>query len=213
MRRWSSRVNAPYPDPSKVDRGRLCLKTLQRHAVRETRRFGDAIREAIAEEMRRDPDGRPHGRGRRRGGHDLQGAEGAGRGVRQGPHHRHADLRGRLHRPRRRRRDDRHAADRRHHVRRLPDAHHGPGGQPGRQDPLHVRRQVEGADGHPRDDGRDAPVGGAALAVAARVAEPHSRAEGGRSRRRPTTPRDSSRRRSATTTRSSSSRTRSATRR
>ena len=29
---------------------------------------------------------------------------------------------------------------------------------------------------HPRDDGRDATVGGAALAVAARVAEPHSRA-------------------------------------
>ena len=53
--------------------------------------------------------------------------------------------------------------------------HHGPGGQPGRQDPLHVRRQVEGADGHPRDDGRDAPVGGAALAVAACLAEPHSR--------------------------------------
>ena len=48
--------------------------------------------------------------------------------------------------------------------------HHGPGRQPGRQDPLHVRRQVEGADRHPRDDGRDSPVGGAALAVAARVA-------------------------------------------
>ena len=52
--------------------------------------------------------------------------------------------------------------------------------EPGRQDPLHVRRQVEGADGHSRDDGRDAAVGGAALAVAARVAEPHSRAEGRR---------------------------------
>ena len=113
-------------------------------------------------------------------GTTVQGADRAGRRVRQGAHHRHADLGGRLHRHRRRRRDDRHAADRRHHVRRLPDAHHGPAGQPGRQDPLHVGRQVEGADGHPRDDGRDAAVGGAALAVAARVAEPHPGSEGGR---------------------------------
>ena len=36
-------------------------------------------------------------------------------------------------------------------------------------------------DGHPRHDGRDAPVSRAALAVAPRVAEPHSRVEGRRS--------------------------------
>ena len=37
--------------------------------------------------------------------------------------------------------------------------------------------KLEGADGDARDDGRDAPIGGAALAVAARVAEPRARAE------------------------------------
>jgi pyruvate/2-oxoglutarate/acetoin dehydrogenase E1 component len=38
--------------------------------------------------------------------------------------------------------------------------------------------QVEGPARHPRDDGRHATVRGAALAVAARVAEPHSGLEG-----------------------------------
>ena len=79
------------------------------------------IKEAIAEEMRRDPTVVILGRGRRRGGHHVQGAHRARRRVRQGSHHRHADLGGRVHRPRRRRGDDRPAADRRHHVRRLPD--------------------------------------------------------------------------------------------
>ena len=91
------------------------------------------------------------------------------------------------------------------------DHDHGPDGQPGREDPLHVGRQVEGADGRPPDDGRDAALGRAAFAIAARVAEPHSRFESGdavdalrcqRAVRRP---------RSATTTRWSSSKTRSAT--
>ena len=49
------------------------------------------------------------------------------------------------HRPRRRRGDDRHAAGRRHHVRRLPDARHGPAREPGGEGALHVGRQAEGA--------------------------------------------------------------------
>ena len=142
--------------------------------------FGDAVREAIAEEMRRDPTVVLMGEDVAEAGTTFKVLKGLVEEFGHDPHHRHADLGGRFHRPRRRRRDDRHAPDRRHHVRRLPDAGHGPDRQPGGQDPLHVRRQVEGADRHPRDDGRDPAVGGAALAVAARLAEPHSRPEGRR---------------------------------
>ena len=38
-----------------------------------------------------------------------------------------------------------HAAGRRHHVRRLPDARHGPAREPGGEGPLHVGRQADGA--------------------------------------------------------------------
>ena len=51
--------------------------------------------------------------------------------------------------------------------------------EPGGQDPLHVGRQVESAAGGAHDDGRDAEVGRAAFAVAARVVLPHSRIESG----------------------------------
>ena len=43
----------------------------------------------------------------------------------------------------------RHAAHRRDHVRRFHAAGHGPDRQPGRQEPLHVRRQDRRPDGHP----------------------------------------------------------------
>jgi hypothetical protein len=45
----------------------------------------------------------------------------------------------------RRRGDDRNASRGRHHVRRLHHADHGPDGQPGRQSALHVGRKVESA--------------------------------------------------------------------
>ena len=77
-----------------------------------------------------------------------------------------------------RRRDDRDAARRRHHVRRLPDADHGPGRQPGREDPLHVGRQPEGAADDPDDARRDAPLGRAALAEPARVGRARPRPQG-----------------------------------
>ena len=83
--------------------------TAARPAVREIT-FGDAIREALAEEMRRDPRVVLLGEDVAEAGTAVQGAEGPGGGVRQGSRHRHADLRSGLHRPRRRRRHDRHAA-------------------------------------------------------------------------------------------------------
>ena len=110
-----------------------------------------------------------HRRGRRRGGHAVQGSLRPGRGVRHRARHRLADLRGRHHRPRRRRRDDRHAAGRRHHVRRLPHAGHGPAREPGRQDPLHVGRQPERAADAPHDARCDAPLGRPALPEPARL--------------------------------------------
>ena len=104
--------------------------------------FGDAIKEAIAEEMRRDPKVVLMGEDVAEAGTtfkvltglvdefgkdriiDTPISEAGFTGLGVG-----AAMTG-------------HAADRRHHVRRLPDDHHGPGGQPGRQDPLHVGRQA-----------------------------------------------------------------------
>ena len=208
-------VAAPYPDPiqrrpktSTPESRTFMAQTAT--AVRELT-FGDAIKEAIAEEMRRDPHRRPDRRGRGRGRHHLQGADGPGGRVRHGPRDRHADLRGRLHGPRRGRGDDRHAADRRHHVRRLPDDHHGPAGQPGRQDPLHVGR----ARGRCRwwCAARWARRAGRPRSTRSRCTRGRATCRASRwsCRRRPTTPRASSRRPSATTTRWSSSSTRSAT--
>src|SRR2546422_998433 len=47
-----------------------------------------------------------------------------------------------------------------------------------RESQFHVRRQVEGANGHARHARRDTPLGCATLAVAARMVLPHSRIEG-----------------------------------
>ncbi len=51
------------------------------------------------------------------------------------------------------------------------DADDGPDGEPGGQGALHVRRDLESADGIADDAGGDAAFGGAAFAVAARLAE------------------------------------------
>ena len=108
--------------------------------------YGEAVREAIAEEMRRDPRVFLIGEDVAEAGHPVQDAGRAGAGVRHRADHRHADLRARLRGHRRGRGDDRHAADRRRDVRRLHHADHGPDGQPGRQGALHVGRQDQGAD-------------------------------------------------------------------
>ena len=110
--------------------------------------------------------------------HHIQGLEGAGRAVWSRAGHRYADFRGRVHGTRRGRRDGGTSSHRRHHVRRFPRARHGSARQPGGEDPLYVRRQVESAPCRARDDGRDQAIGRPALAIAARLACPHSRSQG-----------------------------------
>ena len=121
--------------------------------------YRDALRQALVDAMRGGPRRLRH----RRGGGPLRRRlwrdEGPDRGVRTGAPSRHADL-GAGHRRRRGRRGDgRDAAGGRAHVRRLHRHDDGPALQPGRQDPLHVRRPDRRAHGaaHPR---RHGPLGG-----------------------------------------------------
>ncbi len=133
--------------------------------------FAQAVREALAEEMRRDST-RVHFRRRRgRGRNAVQSAFRAGRRIRRRTSTRYTDLRSWLHRSWRRRCDDGPATRGRHHVRRFPDADHGSDGQPGRQSSLHVGRTLEGPDGDAHDAGCNSPLGCAAFAVAARVVQ------------------------------------------
>ena len=76
-----------------------------------------------------------------------------------------------------RRGHDRPASRRRHHVRRFPHADHGSDGEPGRQSSLHVGRTLESSHGDAHHAGRDAALRGAAFAVAARLVQPRARIE------------------------------------
>ena len=171
----------------------------------------EALRDAMAEEMRRDDERLRHGRGGRRVPGRLQGHPGPAAGVRRAPRHRHADHRARLCRPRRRRGLRRPAPDRRVHDLQLRHAGDRPDHQLRRQDALHVRRPDGLPDRVPRPQRRRGPrrrpaqPGLCGLVLAACPASRSCR----RSRR--PTPRACSRPRSATPTRSSSSRTRSST--
>ena len=176
--RRAVRAGRALPRP---ERGgpRMSMPSEPSAAVRELT-FGEAVREALAEEMRRDPTRLHHRRGRGRGRAPVQGAarawsqefgtervidtpisEPGFAGIGVG-----AAMTGM--RP-----------DRRHHVRRLHHADHGPDRQPGRQGPLHVGRQAQGADRLPHDAGRHPALGRPALAVAARLGQPHPRPQGG----------------------------------
>ena len=86
-------------------------------------------------------------RGRRPLRRRLSGHARPARGIRQRACDRHRDLRGGHRRRGGRRGPSRHAADRRDHVRRLPDHRHGPARARRRVQPLHVRRQGQGPDG------------------------------------------------------------------
>src|SRR5207237_1151741 len=72
----------------------------------------------------------------------------------------------------RRRSDDGDAPGRRHHVRRLPHARHGPARQSGCEGPLHVRRRAPSAARDQDDARRDTSLRRSALAEPARARRP-----------------------------------------
>ena len=114
----------------------------------------EALRDAMAEEMRRDDDRLRDGRGGRRISGRLQGHAGPAAGVRRAARGRHADHRARLRRSRRRRGARGPEADRRVHDLQLRHAGDGPDHQLGGQDPLHVGRPDELLDRVPRPERR-----------------------------------------------------------
>ena len=162
-------IAAPYPS---VDRWR---RTSMPEACRSELTFAQAVREALAEEMRRDSRVCIFGEDVAEAGTPFKVLVRVGGRIRRRARARHADFRSRLYRRRRRRRDDRPAARRRHHVRRFPHPDHGSDGEPGRQGPLHVGRALESSHGDAHYAGRDAALGGAAFAVAARLVQPRAR--------------------------------------
>ena len=106
---------ASSPEPERIcSRPRSMRRTsrIEEPAERGSREltFAQALNEAMAQEMERDPTRVPDGRGRRRDRRHLPGEQGPDGPLRRGAGARHADLRGDLLRRRRRRRDRRHAA-------------------------------------------------------------------------------------------------------
>ena len=158
-----------------------------------------ALNEALAQEMRRDPrvivigEDVAGGAGiagpARRLWRRARRHQGADRRIRRGPRHRHADHRVGDHGRRRRRRGHRAAAGRRADVLRFPRRLLRPDLQPGRQVPLHVRRQGQDPAGHPHDDRRRPQRRGAALAEPVPHLHRGAGAEGASCRPTPTTPR------------------------
>ena len=110
------------------------------------------------------PDDLRAGRGDRPARRQLRHDDRPVRSVRPGPALRHADLRARVRRPRRGRRDDRDEAGDRLHVRRLRARRRRRDPQPDRQDAVHEQRPGQNARAAPRLHrhrplGGDAPLG------------------------------------------------------
>ena len=139
---------APSCMPSRSIRRRRWRR--RKAAATVTTGWLDAVRDGIAEEMRRDPHIMYFGEGTGERGGTLRPHQGALAGVRAEAHDRHADLRAGLHRRRARRLGHRRAHDRRPDVRRLHVRGRRPDHPPGRQAPLHDERPDERADGDPR---------------------------------------------------------------
>ena len=113
-------------------------------AVRELT-FAQAVREALAEEMRRDPRVCILGEDVAEAGTPFKVLSGL---VEEFGTERVMDTpisEAGFTGDRSRRGNDRHASGGRHHVRRFSDADDGSDGESGRQDSLHVGRKVEGA--------------------------------------------------------------------
>ena len=152
-------------------------------AVREIT-FGEAIKEAIAEEMRRDPRVVLMGEDVAEAGTTFGVLKGLVDGS-AGPHHRRADSGSRFHRSRRRRRHDRHAPDRDimfgdFLMIIMDQVANQPRSTTCRAASGKCRSSFSATMVRP-------PVSRAALAVAPRVARPHSRRRW-LCPRRPTTP-------------------------
>ena len=139
--------------------------------------FAEAIREALAEEMRRDPRVFIMGEDVAEAGTPFKVLSGLGGRIWNHSRRGYADFGSRIHGSGSRRGDDRPAACRRYHVRRFHHTHHGSDGEPGRESALHVRRKMESSHGDAHDAGSGAAFGGAALAIAARLVQPRSRFE------------------------------------
>ena len=141
--------------------------------------FIEAIRETMAEEMRRDESVDPARRGRRAEGRRVPGDRRAVCRVRRGSRHRHAAVRVDDHRRVDRGGDERPAPDRRDPVRRL----HLSGLQPDRvrggPDALPLQQRVRRADDGPGAVRRRGPRGAVSLAVRRGVLHPRAGPQGG----------------------------------
>ena len=137
----------------------------------------DAVRDGIAEEMRRDPHILYFGEGTGERGGTFAHTKNLWAEFGAAPHGRHADLRAGLHRRRDRRLGHRRARDRRPDVRRL----HLRGGRTDRaaggQAALHVQQPDERAGRHPRRLGRRAQRRAAPQRQLSPVVGAHSRAD------------------------------------
>ena len=140
----------------------------------------EALRDAMAEEMRRDPDVLLMGEevAQYQGAYKV--SPGPARRVRRQARHRHADHRAGLRRHRRRRGDGRPEADRRVHDLELRHAGDRPDHQLGRQDALHVRRPDGLPDRVPRAQRRGGPRRRPAQPGLLGLVCPHPGPEGGR---------------------------------
>ena len=136
----------------------------------------EALRDAMAEEMRTRRAGLPDGRGGRAVPGRLQGEPGPAGGVRRQASDRHADHRARLHRPGRRRGVRRAEADRRVHDLQLRHAGDGPDHQLGGQDALHVGRADDLPDRVPRPQRRGGARRRPAFAVLRELVRARARA-------------------------------------
>ena len=169
----------PRPPPIPRPTRSTCTSTRTEESDMREITLSQAVNEAIAEEMRRDPTVFLIGEDVAEAGTPFKVLSGLVEEFGTGPRARHADLGARLRRHRRRRRDDRRAARRRPDVRRLHLSGHGPALQSGGQAALHVGRQADRADGAAHQHGRDPPLGRAAFPVAAGAGGAYPGSEGG----------------------------------
>ena len=140
----------------------------------------EALRDAMAEEMRRDDSVLSARRGGRRVPGRLQGQPGPAAGIRAAPGHRHADHRAGFRRARGRRRLCRPAADRRVHDLQFRHAGDGPDHQLGGEDALYVGRPDGGADRVPRPERHRLARRGAAFAMLCELVRACAGAQGRR---------------------------------